>query len=495
MQLVADGNLATLGDWLGRLPRDAVAGRWRLELARAWVLVLTNRLDEAVRAQAALRETLAVDPERRFIAAALDAALGAYGDDSARCLALTAHFPPHGDPYHVGAACNIVSLGHLLEGAPAAARDAQTWSRQWDARHASPFSAAYGEALVAWSYFLQGRPDAARALLEPLLLRAEQAGGPLSAPACVAAAFLAPVRYEAGELEAVCELIGPRLDVLGERVVPEASIQALRAFARASAACARPWAADEAMQALRVQSERTGAARLAIVAQAEEIRARLLQAADPAALLPLQEALETALPRVYGARTHGSAAAARRVVVASRARLEAALGRPQAALEARRALHAELLACGWRLPALAVQADLVTVLGVGAARREAAELLSLARACGGWQSLLDAGVGLAAVLRDLPRPAAPAEAAWLARLLDAMPDTGGAPAPAADSGEALNARGREIARLLGEGLPNKLIARALGLAPDTVKWHLKNLYRKLGVSSRYQVVQRVRDAR
>lgn len=47
MQLVADGNLATLGDWLARLPAAAVAGSWRLNLARCWTLVLTSRLAAA----------------------------------------------------------------------------------------------------------------------------------------------------------------------------------------------------------------------------------------------------------------------------------------------------------------------------------------------------------------------------------------------------------------------------------------------------------------
>nr|MBA2397296.1 helix-turn-helix transcriptional regulator [Bradyrhizobium sp.] len=51
-----------------------------------------------------------------------------------------------------------------------------------------------------------------------------------------------------------------------------------------------------------------------------------------------------------------------------------------------------------------------------------------------------------------------------------------------------------VMRLLAQAMPNKKIARTLGLSPETVKWHLKNIYGKLGVSSRDEAVARVRDS-
>lgn len=61
--------------------------------------------------------------------------------------------------------------------------------------------------------------------------------------------------------------------------------------------------------------------------------------------------------------------------------------------------------------------------------------------------------------------------------------------------ELLNAsevtgREREILELIGDGLFNKEIASLLGISEGTVKWHLKNLYSKLGVSSRTQALKR-----
>lgn len=49
-------------------------------------------------------------------------------------------------------------------------------------------------------------------------------------------------------------------------------------------------------------------------------------------------------------------------------------------------------------------------------------------------------------------------------------------------------RQREVLTLLCEGLPNKVIARRLNIAPATVKVHIGHIFRELGVSSRLQAV-------
>lgn len=60
--------------------------------------------------------------------------------------------------------------------------------------------------------------------------------------------------------------------------------------------------------------------------------------------------------------------------------------------------------------------------------------------------------------------------------------------------EPLSERELEVLRLLAQALPNKKIARALGLSHETVKWHLRHIYSKLGVGSRDEAVARLRDA-
>ncbi len=59
-----------------------------------------------------------------------------------------------------------------------------------------------------------------------------------------------------------------------------------------------------------------------------------------------------------------------------------------------------------------------------------------------------------------------------------MPNTGQPP------GVRLSPREREVLALVGEGMANKQIARALGISERTVKVHLNSVFRQLGVADR-----------
>lgn len=50
----------------------------------------------------------------------------------------------------------------------------------------------------------------------------------------------------------------------------------------------------------------------------------------------------------------------------------------------------------------------------------------------------------------------------------------------------LTAREQEVLRMIGDGRPNKAIARRLGISERTVKAHLTNVYQRLGVTDRTQ---------
>jgi LuxR family maltose regulon positive regulatory protein len=50
-----------------------------------------------------------------------------------------------------------------------------------------------------------------------------------------------------------------------------------------------------------------------------------------------------------------------------------------------------------------------------------------------------------------------------------------------------------VLRLLGGTLSRREIGRELGISTDTVKSHVRAIYRKLGVSSRSEAVERARD--
>jgi DNA-binding NarL/FixJ family response regulator len=56
---------------------------------------------------------------------------------------------------------------------------------------------------------------------------------------------------------------------------------------------------------------------------------------------------------------------------------------------------------------------------------------------------------------------------------------------------ALSAREREILALLASGMSNKQIANHLTISSNTVKFHLRTIYSKLGVRNRVQAMQAV----
>ncbi|MGZ8740667.1 MAG: response regulator [Gaiellaceae bacterium] len=52
----------------------------------------------------------------------------------------------------------------------------------------------------------------------------------------------------------------------------------------------------------------------------------------------------------------------------------------------------------------------------------------------------------------------------------------------------ISPREREVLALLLEGMPNKLIARQLGISEKTVKSHLTSIFRRIGVTDRVQAI-------
>lgn len=61
-------------------------------------------------------------------------------------------------------------------------------------------------------------------------------------------------------------------------------------------------------------------------------------------------------------------------------------------------------------------------------------------------------------------------------------------APASGEAETLTAREHEVLLLVAEGLPNKAIARELGISEHTAKFHVGSLLGKLGAGSRTEAV-------
>lgn len=68
-------------------------------------------------------------------------------------------------------------------------------------------------------------------------------------------------------------------------------------------------------------------------------------------------------------------------------------------------------------------------------------------------------------------------------------------ASTADESRDLTPRESEVARHLAQGLTNKEISARTHLAVDTVKTHLRSIYRKMGVKNRSQAITEIMSSR
>lgn len=148
-----------------------------------------------------------------------------------------------------------------------------------------------------------------------------------------------------------------------------------------------------------------------------------------------------------------------------------------------------LLIQHWALRALlAEEVDLTgfeNLSGLPASGLHAAEqAVRLAEPGGYLRLFVELGPGMADLLRRLAANGVAPD--YIGRILAAFP-AGPAPEP-----EALTRRELEILALLQDGLTDKEIAERLFLSVLTVKKHNRNIYKKLGVSSRRQAIAKAK---
>lgn len=115
-----------------------------------------------------------------------------------------------------------------------------------------------------------------------------------------------------------------------------------------------------------------------------------------------------------------------------------------------------------------------------------ARAVSIAEPAGYVRTFVDEGPSLAAALRQLDR------SDYVAHLLDQFA-LEPAPAAAGDLVEPLTERELEVLRLLEEGLTYAETADRLVVSINTVRYHIKEIYGKLGVSRRAHAVERAQE--
>jgi LuxR family maltose regulon positive regulatory protein len=133
------------------------------------------------------------------------------------------------------------------------------------------------------------------------------------------------------------------------------------------------------------------------------------------------------------------------------------------------------------------------------------EALALAARCGLLRSVLDAEPALLDMVEAIrarrtevqPGTDGPVPLAYLQQLLEAAGRSPSAApslaAPRRGEAEELTERELKILRLLKAGLGNRELAQSLFLSEATVKWHLHNIFAKLGVKNRTSALARAQE--
>lgn len=514
MAYLTRGQLMLIRDWLARLPEAAIRRRPRLGFMESWIGFHMLEPRRAYRALKAARRALgpgahpmddaapSLSPAmlgelRTLIAGTLSAA-----DHNrwARDLALR-WLPrlPKDQPFLAGVLSNILAFSHYTLGDMEPAAEAAEQARAVHRRARSVFGIIYADLILALVEKARARLGAAQTLLERARELARATHGSPSYSEALVAVFLGELAYERGDLVEADRLLTENNYIIeGTALIVHALAGHLH-LARLAALQGREQSALEILD----RAEKLGRDRLYRRLRAGVLNDRvrlLLQMGDLAAA---QAALRRA--GLQDARLQASAPPPVPAVELERvalARVLLAEQRPDAALKILEDLAARMERQGRERRLAQVNCLKVVALDRMGRRAQAQELLArtLARAeaQGLLRTIADEGRALKPLLSDLlARVSAlgggPPTPAYLQRLLAALAQPGQKPRPAprpvaATLVEALSPRELDIVRLLAEGRSNAALAEALALSPTTVKWHLKNVYAKLGVGSRTQAV-------
>ncbi len=185
----------------------------------------------------------------------------------------------------------------------------------------------------------------------------------------------------------------------------------------------------------------------------------------------------------------------------SQARVCLAQGDTRGALALLQPLRQQMAAKKWhdeRLKIMIVQALVLQAQGeTDAAVQLLGEALALAEPNGFIRIFVDEGLPMAQLLSETAvRGIMPSYCEKLLAVFatEGHPvETETSPAPAQSLVDPLTKREMEILSLIATGLKNKEIAASLFVSVNTVHYHTKNLYSKLGVNSRTQAITRAKE--
>lgn len=487
LPMIERGEISRAAAWMDRLPPEQIATFPELVQAQAWLLTLTAA-PEASAAIAALAKSGGHEEAR-----AIDLVHRAYrGDQLAdvveKCDQLLAS-PEHVSDFAIAMIRTVLAHGALKRGLFGLVHHAV---RPLMLRGAGP-PLALPLALAICSRAALSRAqgqlaDAERVLRDGL----HAASAPGLATALIEAA-LARCCYERNEMAAAADLAARALPLLEQSPFQDALLPAFLVAIRSAAGMGHINKAASLIDRAELVAFEREWAPLKALCIVERARLRLPQTIDAETVVATADEESAVIDPL--------SAAGRAFALLSEMRAYEAIAsgdRPRLTMVAERLLRlasnaddAELRATATLLnilPQLSGRCDKMVEL-------ETVRFLNHAASAGFRRTIVDVldVTGVRAVQNFCSE--AYSSGSFLALLKLAEPSRRNPALESAHSaapGEAfsfLTEREIEILSALNAGESNKEIARTLQLAPETVKWHLKNVMRKLRANSREEAVQ------
>ena len=484
---------------LDRLPQEALVRHRRLFFLACVAIALSGRpaIAEARIVQLEASDTARL-PEIAARLPLVHAVIALQRDDALRTIEL---LEPHHDLITGNPFLRYLSLSALACAYAGMGRYADARSLL-DRHPIPPADQSNDMAIVAQSarvlaLLLEGNAGEAERVASPLLARALKASGRRSVCANVCSAFAADAYYELDRIDDARETIANRHGLHESSGV---EVAARAALCRARLDLLQE-SADAALAFLQQQATRFRAAgldRAAAWVLAEQVKIYVLKGKSDQA-----RAVSAMLDDLAGSYADGQGQLAEIPAAAALARARLALA-AESALAVEALAEARMRAQTLGRNQLLVLIDLLMACALDDLGRADEAMESRKRAAQNGQRLglvrtfLDEG---ALAHRELSLLAqGPALDAALARfvseLLERFPESAvpGGPTPAAKRAAtrkgqaALTQREVEILQLVAQAMSNKRIALTLNITLETVKWNLRNIFAKLGVSSRYDAM-------
>jgi LuxR family maltose regulon positive regulatory protein len=509
-ELFVSGHAARVLEWTERLPPAEVEKRPRLLLSAGWVRAVSARHAEAAPFARRALEDPSLEPGDRFMAQLMLSAALFYGDaiDEAEALAdewrselaespalaeqRTNELPLRGT--------NQLAVLALFHGNPAEARLILRRTESPLRGAGSDYPSGIGAFVEGLSYLWEGQAIAAEETLRAAHARAESVVGRRGAVAAVLAGPLALALWEQDTTGQAATILVDRLDVIEQIAPPDALIMSYVTAARLAALRGEERRAYSLLEALCALGETRRMPRLCVSALMEMIRLHAIRGRSETAATLLAR-LETVVTSAAGAMSGilgGVLQLERSMAAAYAAAARCDWNRLHQVLET-----AAPLADGLRRGREAIEIKLMRALALRSGGEDAEplmkEALSLATAYGLRRLVLDTYPEIAAWAGQLSgrdravlasgRPAATAAAERAVREGEVQAS---AAAPSVSPSALLTPKEREVLELLARRLSNKQIASALDVGDATIKWHLKNVFAKLGAGTREHALQRAR---